>query len=77
LKGFDKTYPNVLFTYQKQIKDAGHMEAYNHWVLMKGDENGFGKWLSANKGKWDSFVKWFGDNKLKLNTSNKFYKEQY
>jgi len=77
LKEFDKTYPNVLFTYQKQIKDAGHMEAYNHWVLMKGDENGFGKWLSANKGKWDSFVKWFGDNKLKLNASNKFYKGQY
>jgi len=71
-KGFDKTYPNVLFSYQKQIKDAGHIEAYNHWTLMKGDEAGFGKWLSSNKEKWDNFVKWFTDNRIKINDANKF-----
>lgn len=71
-KGFDKTYPNVLFSYQKQIKDAGHIEAYNHWILMKGDEAGFGKWLSSNKEKWDNFVKWFTDNRIKINDANKF-----
>ena len=37
--GHDKTYPNVLFSYQKQVKEAGHIEAYNHWILMKGDED--------------------------------------
>ena len=71
-KGFDKTYPNVLFSYQKQIKDAGHIEAYNHWILMKGDEAGFGKWLSSNKEKWDNFVKWFTDNRIRINNANKF-----
>lgn len=71
-KGFDKTYPNVLFSYQKQIKDAGHIEAYNHWILMKGEEAGFGKWLSSNKEKWDNFVKWFTDNRIKINDANKF-----
>lgn len=75
--GHDKTYPNVLFSYQKQVKEAGHIEAYNHWILMKGDEEGFDKWQSANKDKWDSFVKWFGDNGLKINDANKFYSGQY
>ncbi|MES2655707.1 MAG: tetratricopeptide repeat protein [Bacteroidota bacterium] len=75
--GHDKTYPNVLFSYQKKIKEQGHMEAYNHWILMKGDEEGFSKWQSANKGKWDSFIKWFNDNGLKVNDNNKFYRGQY
>lgn len=73
----DKLYPNVLFSYQKKVKDAGHIEAYNHWILMKGDEDGFDKWQSANKDKWSSFVKWFGDNGLKVNDTNKFYSGQY
>lgn len=75
--GHNKTYPNVLFSYQKQVKEAGHIEAYNHWILMKGDEDEFDKWQSANKDKWDSFVKWFGDNGLKINDTNKFYSGQY
>ena len=75
--GHDKTYPNVLFSYQKKVKEAGHIEAYNHWILMKGDENGFDTWLSANKDKWDEFVKWFGDNAISIDNSNKFYSGQY
>lgn len=76
-KGDDKNYPNVLFEYQKQIKDAGHIEAYNHWILMKGDEDEFDKWHSVNKDKWDSFIKWFGNNGLKITDENKFYSGQY
>lgn len=75
--GHDKTYPNVLFNYQKKVKDAGHIEAYNYWILMKGDEPGFEKWKSENKGKWESFINWFGSNGLKLDNSNKFYSGQY
>ena len=75
--GHDKNYPNVLFAYQKKVKDAGHMEAYNHWILMKGDEDGFDQWQSANMDKWDSFVKWFSDNGLKVDNTNKFYRGQY
>jgi len=77
LKGYNKTYPNALFSYQKKVKEAGHIEAYNHWILMKGDEDGFDSWLSANKGKWESFRKWFAGNGLKLNNSNKFFRGQY
>lgn len=74
---YSKAYPNILFAYQKKVKEAGHIEAYNHWILMKGDEDGFDKWQSANKDKWESFVTWFGDNVLKINDSNKFVSGQY
>ena len=75
--GHDKTYPNILFTYQKKIKELGYMEAYNHWILMKGDDEGFAKWQTANKEKWTNFTTWFNDNELVINSSNKFVKGQY
>lgn len=73
----NKRYPNVLFDYQKQIQKAGHLEAYNYWILMKGDEPGFVAWKDANVAKWDAFVKWFSENALKLSMDNRFYREQY
>ena len=72
-----KKYPNILFDYQQKVKTAGHFEAYNHWILMKGDEDGFDMWLTLNKEKWDKFVKWFTDNKMELDNTHKFYREQY
>jgi tetratricopeptide (TPR) repeat protein len=71
------TYPNVLFDYQKKIKDAGHMEAYNHWILMKGDEAAFGDWQKQNEEKWDAFIDWFNENQLELDENNRFYSTQY
>jgi tetratricopeptide (TPR) repeat protein len=76
-KNFDKKYPNVLFEYQKRVKEAGHMEAYNHWILMMGDENSFNTWQTSNSDKWTAFVKWFSDNPLKLDNEHNFYREQY
>ena len=73
----DTKYPNVLFSYQKKVKDAGHFEAYNHWILMKGDEDGFDAWKKDNEEKWNSFVKWFTSNPLIIDNSNKFYSGQY
>ncbi len=75
--GNDKKYPNILFEYQNKLLKAGHLEAYNHWILMKGDEDDFGIWHSSNTEKWDNFVKWFTDNGLVLDDSNKFYSGQY
>ena len=73
----NEKYPNVLFDYQKKIKEAGHMEAYNHWILMKGDEAAFGVWMKENKEKWDAFVKWFMENGLQLDENHRFIKSQY
>lgn len=72
-----ETYPNALFSYQKTIQDAGHLEAYNHWILMKGDEDGFDRWLASSQAKWQAFVNWFGDNGLKLSPAYKFHSSQY
>lgn len=70
------SHPNALFDYQKMVQDAGHLEAYNHWILMKGDEDGFDRWLSDNRPKWEAFVKWFMDNGLRLTPANKFHSSQ-
>jgi len=75
--GNDKKYPNLLFEYQNRILKSGHLEAYNHWILMKGDEDGFGKWQSANKDKWENFINWFSENKIQIDENNEFYRGQY
>jgi tetratricopeptide (TPR) repeat protein len=74
---FHQTHPNVLFDYQKKIKDLGHLEAYNHWILMKGDEDAFIQWRSSNPEKWDAFINWFVDNGLRIDKTNKFHRTQY
>jgi tetratricopeptide (TPR) repeat protein len=75
--GHDKNYPNLLFDYQKQVQANGHMESYNHWILMKGDEEAFGNWLELNDDKWKKFVEWFSKNSIKIDQSNLFYHSQY
>ncbi|HAY35228.1 MAG TPA: hypothetical protein DCY06_13950 [Bacteroidetes bacterium] len=73
----DKEYPNVLFSYQNEMLKLGHLEAYNHWILMKGDEDSFSEWKESNNDKWDNFVDWFNPNGLKINDKNKFIRTQY
>lgn len=75
--GNNEKYPNVLFEYQNKVKNAGHLEAYNHWILMKGDEDAFEAWYSSNIEKWDNFIEWFTGNGLEINQSNKFVSGQY
>ncbi len=72
-----ENYPNILFDYQLKVKNAGHFEAYNHWLLMKGDEDGFEKWLNENKTKWDNFVDWYNNNVMRVDNTHKFYRKQY
>jgi tetratricopeptide (TPR) repeat protein len=75
--GSDKSYPNILFNYQKRVQDAGYLEPYNYWILMKGDEKKCSIWINQNKEKWNSFLKWYNENGLSLNQSNKFIRSQY
>jgi len=76
-QGHNNDYPNVLFDYQDRIKNEGHLEAYNHWILMKGDEAGFGKWQQSNEDKWKAFVSWFTENPIQINETNKFHTSQF
>ncbi len=75
--GNDEKYPNILFNYQNRVLKAGHLEAYNYWILMKGDEENFDKWHSDNIEKWDAFIEWFNGNGMKVDADNKFYSGQY
>jgi tetratricopeptide (TPR) repeat protein len=70
-------YPNILFDYQRKIQENGHLEAYNHWLLLKGDEEAFTKWQSENQEKWDDFVGWFMKNPLVIDENNNFHSSQY
>ena len=70
-------YPNALFDYQNKIFAAGHIEAYNHWILMQGAWGDFEEWKDKNTDKWDAFVNWFTNNPIELSEENKFYREQY
>lgn len=74
-KNLDETRPNVLFAYQKKVKQAGHMDAYNHWILMQGDTTGFLEWKLANEDKWNKFLEWFLLNPIKLDQKNKFLRD--
>ena len=73
----DKSYPNILFSFQKKLKDSGHFEAYNYWVMRKGDEESFYVWKSQNKEKWDAFVKWSKSNPFVIDYYKRFYRGQY
>ncbi len=70
-------YPNMLFDFQYRVLKAGHIDAYNHWVIYKGDEAGCNNWITANRQKWDSFMKWFTKNLLLPDKNYKFYRGQY
>ncbi|HEY8404801.1 MAG TPA: tetratricopeptide repeat protein [Flavobacteriales bacterium] len=70
-------YPNVLFDYQKRISEAGHLEAYNYWLLLRGDEEAFRLWYSTNEAKFDEFAEWFNSNALELSEEYRFYRTQY
>ena len=70
-------YPNVLFDYQNKMFAEGQLEAYNHWILMHGDLDGFERWRENNPEKWDAFLDWFVYYPLILSEDNKFFREQY
>jgi tetratricopeptide (TPR) repeat protein len=74
---FSKDQPNALLDYQRQIDAVGHLEAYNHWLLLKGDEAAFADWQRANPGKWQAFTTWFKDNSITLDANHRFYRAQY
>jgi tetratricopeptide (TPR) repeat protein len=73
----DKTYPNVLYEYQEKVRAAGHLEAYNHYILAGADETSFKEWATANKEKLTNFINWYKENQITLDAQHKFYRGQY
>lgn len=73
----DKEYPNVLLDFHRTLKEKGMLEAYNYWILMKGNETEFIQWRDAHREQFDAFATWFNDNPLQLDTSHYFVRTQY
>lgn len=74
---FNNDYPNVLFDYQQKLLEKGHMEAYNYWLLMKGNQKAFDSWQKKNINKYNSFILWYRINPIQLSEREKFYRWQY
>lgn len=74
---FNEKYPNLLFEYQHQVQEAGHLEAYNYWILRKGDESAFKAWREANGPKWDAFIEWFKLHPMEVTVVSHFHRSQY
>jgi tetratricopeptide (TPR) repeat protein len=72
-----KKYPNILFDFHKRMIDAGHFEAYNYWLLEKGNETEFKTWKETHQEAWDAFMEWVNENGLDVNENNKFHSSQY
>jgi tetratricopeptide (TPR) repeat protein len=73
----EQKYPNVLYEYQEKIRAAGHLEAYNYYILAGADTDAFKTWAAANKDKFTSFMEWYRENQIELDTDHKFYRGQY
>lgn len=70
-------YPNLLFDRQRQIKQAGHMEAYSRWILRGSDPEAFNEWCADNKEQWRAFVEWFNSHELTVDEEHNFRSWQY
>jgi tetratricopeptide (TPR) repeat protein len=76
-KDLPQKYPNIVLDWQKKLADKKYLDCYNHWLMMKGDEDQFDAWHSKNKDLYDEFLKWFKDNPMKVDKDNSFYRSQY
>ncbi|MBO9730192.1 MAG: tetratricopeptide repeat protein [Chitinophaga sp.] len=75
--GHQQKTPVVLFDFQREVKAAGHLEAYNYWLLSEGDKVAFNHWELANNDKWRRFAEWFSEHHLTITADNKFNMTKY
>lgn len=60
--GANQKYLIPIFKYQQMVLEAGHWEAYNMWLLRKGNDDEFSDWFDANEDKFNAFVDWYSDH---------------
>lgn len=67
-------YPNVLFSYHKELIENNLFDAYNHYLFQIGNEAEFELWLESNKDMYNKFVNWYtlNENIIKITESNKY-----
>lgn len=60
--GANQNYLFPIFKFQQMVLEAGHWEAYNMWLLRKGNDEEFSDWLAANENKFEAFVNWYNEH---------------
>lgn len=60
--GANQKYLFPIFKYQQKVLEAGHWEAYNMWLLRKGNDDEFSDWINANEDKFNAFAEWYSKN---------------
>ena len=58
----NRKYLFPIFKYQQKVLEAGHWEAYNMWLLRKGNDDEFSDWINANEEKFNAFAEWYSKN---------------
>ena len=53
---------NPLFDYQRALREAGHQQIYNRWLLSEADEEGFTEWYNAHEEDFDLFALYIRNN---------------
>lgn len=74
---YNTYYQNILFDFQKKLKNNNYLTAYNYWLLRSGNPALFDEWYKNNQKYFKQFILWFNENPLELNNSNRFYRRQY
>lgn len=68
---------NMLMDYQRRVADAGHMEAYNYWILMEGAPDAGRSWIDAHGDEWEAFLDWFRENPMQVDEAHRFHRNMY
>ena len=64
-------YPNVLFDRESAIAAAGHLQAYNYWLLSAGSPESR-TWADSHREKLTAFIEWLGEHPMRIDSSNVF-----
>ena len=67
---FKENYPMALYNYQQKVKEAGHFEAYNYWLLGKGDTLTSEVWFDVQREKFNAFLNWYQENPMEIDLKN-------
>jgi Tfp pilus assembly protein PilF len=72
-----KKYPNVLFDFEYKAYLSGHNIAFTYWLLSKGDDDEFVKWVKENPEAWQKFLGWLLQYSIPFDEKYKLLRSQY
>lgn len=62
---FNDYYDVSILDFQRQVRESGHWQAYNMFLMGHGDPDAYQQWADTNptsEGQMDAFAKWYSDH---------------